>query len=486
VGVKSEKIAETEAALRESEERFRQFAENIQEVFWMTDIEKHQMLYISPAYEKIWGRTLQSLYDKPLSFLDAIHPDDRDRVVKAISTQTDGNYDELYKIVRPDGTIRWIRDRAFPIKDRNGKIYRMCGIAEEITKAKKAEHDLRLLANIVSMSVDAISTGNPDGTVSTWNKAAENIFGFTAEEIIGKDVRQTLIPPERQHESEMTLVKDPRAVVRMRTERLHKSGRRIPVMVTTFPLIDDQGRVYARAGIHQDLTHVVEMEKMLVEQSRMAAVGTMAAGIAHEIRNPLFGISSVAQILVREAHDKPSIQELGESMLSEIGRLNRLLKDLLTFTRPRRMESSHFFPQELFEEFANLHKNLKTEKRVRFDTVFEPPQTQAFADRDQIQQVIFNLGINALQAAPEGSTIRVRSEIKPKAFWSFQIQNGGDPIPGGALSTIFEPFYSTKAEGSGLGLSVCKKIIEDHQGTLWCESSSSGGTQFTFRIPLTS
>src|SRR5580765_5516514 len=97
-GEKQEKIAKTEEALLESEERFRQFAENIQEVFWMTDLEKHQMLYISPAYEKIWGRSLQSLYNEPLSFLDAIHPDDRDRVVKAISSQTDGNYDEEYKI----------------------------------------------------------------------------------------------------------------------------------------------------------------------------------------------------------------------------------------------------------------------------------------------------------------------------------------------------------------------------------------------------
>src|SRR5262245_33950674 len=137
--------------IHETEERFRQLTENIQEVFWLTDPEKNQMLYISPGYEKIWGRTLASLYEQPKSFLDSIHIEDRTRIIEALSKQIEGTYDEEYRIVRPDGSIRWIRDRAFPIKNSEGKIYRVCGIAEDITKPKTSEHDLRLLANIVSM-----------------------------------------------------------------------------------------------------------------------------------------------------------------------------------------------------------------------------------------------------------------------------------------------------------------------------------------------
>ncbi|MDB6040793.1 MAG: sensor hybrid histidine kinase [Verrucomicrobiales bacterium] len=123
-----------EEALRASEERFRQLAENIQEVFWLTDLSKTKMLYISPAYERIWGRTCQSLYDDPLSWLAAIHPDDRDRISDAATTrQTSGAYDEQFRIVRPDGQIRWILDRAFPICDASGKVYRVVGVAEDIT-----------------------------------------------------------------------------------------------------------------------------------------------------------------------------------------------------------------------------------------------------------------------------------------------------------------------------------------------------------------
>lgn len=127
----------SEEALRESEERFRQLAENIREVFWLTDPAKNHMIYVSPGYEQIWGRTCGSLYAFPRSWLDAIHPEDRDRIEEAsLTKQTLGNYDEEYRILRPDGSLRWIRDRAFPIRDDAGTVYRIAGIAEDITERK--------------------------------------------------------------------------------------------------------------------------------------------------------------------------------------------------------------------------------------------------------------------------------------------------------------------------------------------------------------
>ena len=130
----------TEQSLRESETRFRQMAENIEEVFWMIEYpERSRMIYISPAYEKIWGRTCQRLYAKPDSLMEAIHPEDRDAVEAAFSLQAEGKYDESYRIVRPDGSTRWIRDRAFPIRDEQGAIYRIVGLAEDITARKEIE-----------------------------------------------------------------------------------------------------------------------------------------------------------------------------------------------------------------------------------------------------------------------------------------------------------------------------------------------------------
>src|SRR5258706_11960483 len=126
-------------ALAESEFRFRQLTENITEVFWLTDPFKSEMLYISPAYEKIWGRTCQALYASPRDWIDAIHPEDRQRVLEAaIAKQARGDYDEEYRIVRPDGSTRWIRDRAFPVPDPEGRAYRVAGVAEDITEHKRA------------------------------------------------------------------------------------------------------------------------------------------------------------------------------------------------------------------------------------------------------------------------------------------------------------------------------------------------------------
>jgi len=142
-----------EQALQESETRFRQLAENIQEVFWITDPSKSTMLYVSPAYETIWGRTCGSLYQSPHTWLAAIHADDRERVAAALARQVRGDYDEVYRIIRPDGTTRWIHDRAFPVRDAGGTVFRIVGIAEDITAMRQLEEQFRQ-----SQKLEAIGT----------------------------------------------------------------------------------------------------------------------------------------------------------------------------------------------------------------------------------------------------------------------------------------------------------------------------------------
>jgi PAS domain S-box-containing protein len=135
----------TEAVLAESERRFRQLAESINEVFWMADPQSTQILYISPAYERVWGRSCESLYEQPRSFLDAIHSADRERVrIAVLEKQSRGEpTDEVYRVIRPDGSMRWVRDRAFAVRDAAGRVYRMAGIAEDITEKKQTEDAAR-------------------------------------------------------------------------------------------------------------------------------------------------------------------------------------------------------------------------------------------------------------------------------------------------------------------------------------------------------
>ena len=145
-----EQLQSQNVALQESEERFRQLAENIREVFWMTDTQKNEMIYVSPGYEAIWGRSCRRLYESPRDWVEALHPEDRARVLEAaLEKQVRGEYDEEYRIVRPDGSIRWIHDRAFPVRNEAGKVYRVTGIAEDITERKMAERRLEARNEVI-------------------------------------------------------------------------------------------------------------------------------------------------------------------------------------------------------------------------------------------------------------------------------------------------------------------------------------------------
>ena len=134
-----EELVVAHASLAEREERFRQLAENINQVFWMNDVQSHRLLYVSPAYEIIWGRSIRSLYEDPRSFLESIHAEDRGRITAGLGRQMAGGYDVQYRLVQPGGAVRWIHDRAFPVRDAAGVVYRVVGIAEDITERELAQ-----------------------------------------------------------------------------------------------------------------------------------------------------------------------------------------------------------------------------------------------------------------------------------------------------------------------------------------------------------
>ncbi len=182
---------QAEAELRNSHERFRQIAENIREVFWVTDPDQTEMLYISPAYEEIWQRSCESLYASPQSWVEAIHVDDRERIVEAARhKQLKGEYDEEYRIVRPDGSIRWIHDKSFPILNEEGRIYRMVGTADDITERRQAEEQFRKAAeqgrNILSSITDAFFALDKDWRFTYLNATAEHLLQRNAGELLGR------------------------------------------------------------------------------------------------------------------------------------------------------------------------------------------------------------------------------------------------------------------------------------------------------------
>jgi PAS domain S-box-containing protein len=193
---------EAERAVEESQQRFRQLAEHIREVFWITNPEKTQVVYISPGYEEIWGRSCDSLYTHPASWMEAIHPEDRARIAQAaISRQTQNVYDETYRILRPDGSMRWIWDRAYPIRDASDRVYRIVGFAEDVTEHKRIEAELiaseRRYRALFDDNPSMYFMVNAAGTVLSVNRFGAEQLGYQVEELIGTSVLQLCHPDDR-------------------------------------------------------------------------------------------------------------------------------------------------------------------------------------------------------------------------------------------------------------------------------------------------
>ncbi len=251
---------EAEEKLRESEERFRQLTENIGELFWMTTPDVKEMIYLSPMFETIFGRDRSELGTEPGSFLNFVHDDDRGYVRNALSKQDTGEYAIEYRIIHPDGSIHWVAENAYPIRDDNGKIYRVCGVVEDITDRKNAELELRLERNFVSTVIDTadalILVLNRKGEIIRFNRACERITEYKLSELSGKPFWETLLVPEENDLVRSWFDMLIEGEIPKETENywISKSGKRTLISWNNSILLDENGKVEHIISIGQDIT----------------------------------------------------------------------------------------------------------------------------------------------------------------------------------------------------------------------------------------
>lgn len=255
---------ETEAELAESEQRFRQMAENIDSVFWLSMPDLDEILYVSPAYEEIWGRPVESLYEDPTAGLDAVHPEDRDRVIEEIAGQPDGTYDTEFRVVQPDGEIRWVHDRAFPVHDEEGDIVRIAGIADDVTDQKKLEAALREREERIRFTVENTPTIlfsiDPDGVFTLSQGAGLQRLDLEPGEAVGRHYRDIY----EDYPDVLSFVDRGFAGERVR-ETLHVEDTWFDVEL--IPRRDDEGQLLAVDGIALDVTKRVEAERGREEEA---------------------------------------------------------------------------------------------------------------------------------------------------------------------------------------------------------------------------
>jgi PAS domain S-box-containing protein len=252
--------------LVESEDKFRLLAENITDVFWITSPDFTKVHYVSPGYERIWGRSAEELYVNPHQWAECILPGEREQVLgvfAALMGET-ATVSAEYRIARPDGTIRWVHARGFQVRDDAGRVVRLTGIVADTTERKQAEIASRHVASLVQFSDDAIIGKDMNSIITTWNRGAEKIFGYSAGEMEGTSIMR-LIPADRQDEESQILGKIRRgeSVDHFETVRRTKSGRLIDVSVTASPIKDSTGKVIGVSKVARDIT-----ERKRAEEAR--------------------------------------------------------------------------------------------------------------------------------------------------------------------------------------------------------------------------
>jgi PAS domain S-box-containing protein len=491
-----------EQAVVESEERFRQIAENIHQVFWLTDPVKRSILYVSQAYEEIWGRDRRDLLSSPDAWTEAVHPQDRARIRDAVRAQQGmGEYSVEYRIVRPDGSIRWIWDRAFPVRGRHGELLRIAGLAEDITERKRVADELReserrfsgMMANLqlASLMLDH------EARITYCNDYLLQLTGWARHEVMGANWFDIFIPPEANMKAGFsTLLADAPEAWHHENEILTRAGGRRLIRWNNSVLRSPAGEVVGTSSIGEDVTEHRRTEAQLLQAQKMEAVGQLAGGVAHDFNNVLGVILGYTELLMREANDaqRGKLQQI----LKASERAAGLTRQLLAFSRKQVVDPKVLDLNSLIAEAHRMLGRLIGED-IEMVIVPCPNLGRVKADLGQLEQVLMNLCVNARDAMPEGGQLRIQTAnaevdagytaqhepMAPGRYVMLAVTDNGAGMEKEVLSKIFEPFFTTKdlGKGTGLGLATVYGIVKQSGGFVWVYSELAQGTCFKIYLP---
>jgi two-component system sensor histidine kinase PilS (NtrC family) len=362
---------------------------------------------------------------------------------------------------------------------------------------RQSRSDVRLLAATQSLAnlralheriVESIRSGlvttDLNGQIYTFNKAAEEITGYQEETVRGKDASMFFGDMKGHINDALRALTDGHGSPRFETDCLTPEGLRVRLGFGISPLFSESNETTGMVITFQDLTQVRALEETSRRQDRLAAIGRMAASIAHEIRNPLAAMRGSIQMLRAEMGNDSAQTELMEIILRESDRLNRIITDFLSYARPRSLIHSRVDVGDLLHQTFSLMRH-SPEILENQNIVEELPEDQLIAEADegQLKQVFWNLSRNALQAMPQGGTLRAQLQRNSNNRLRISFSDTGSGMTPDQVEHLFEPFSSTTG-GTGLGLSIVYQIIRDHGGTINVRSREGQGTTITIELPI--
>ena len=447
--------------------------------------------YLSEGVSDLTGYTVQEyLVQRSISYGDNTHPGDRERVWQEIQAAVAQRrpYETTYRILTRAGEVKSVWERGEGIYAMDGGLNYLEGFVTDITERKRAEHLLRQseerYRRLIAISPYAILVNRGDRILFANDQAIKLFGAVKADEILGRSVMDLFHPDyhpairERIHE-----LVEGRAQVPMLEEKIVTlSGRSVDAEVSAARFVDEEGP--AILVMLRDISERKRLQEQLRKTERIAELGTVASGMAHEIGTPMNVILGRAEYLMDRVTEEPIKKGL-QTIITQVERITRVMNQLLSFARRKTPERGALDLKQVVEDSLEMFHERLTRSQIQLELLLADPCPMVLADADQMSQVMINLVMNAVHAMPNGGTLHVA--LAPELqMVRLTVADTGYGIPREVIKKIFDPFFTTKefGKGTGLGLTVVKGIIEEHQGSIAVESQEGAGTTFTILLPM--
>jgi PAS domain S-box-containing protein len=444
------------------------------------------------AAERLFGYTRDEIVGK--SVLTIIPPELHHQEPEILRKLAAGERIEHFETerLRKDGRRVFVSLTISPVKDLTGRVIGASKIARDISERARVEETRFRMAAIVDSSDDAIISKDLNGIITSWNTAAERLFGYKAEEIVGRSVL-TIIPPELQHEEAGILqkIRSGEKIEHYETERMRKDGQKVWVSLSISPIKDLFGNAIGASKIARDITENRRMQEALIQSEKLAATGRMAAAIAHEINNPLEAVTNLAYLLSMDPTLNPTARSYAQMMLDEVARASEITKQTLAFYRESG-RPGEFNVCDLLDNVIALNRPNLDRRSVTVLKGYDKADA-VYGYGSEVRQVFANLLLNALDAIEHGGKVQVRVRMAGESLNGnrhvrITIADNGSGIPAEHRKRLFEPFFTTKENrGNGLGLWVSHGIVTKHGGRMKVRSSTHqgrSGTVFWVELPV--
>ena len=468
---------------------------------WACNIATREILHSSEEHSRLYGFDPENGTPSFEQMVQRIHPEDRARVVEtAERANCEGkDFEAHFRAVLPDGTTKYVYGVAHPVFKPSGDVGEFVGILIDVTERRLAEQATGLLAAVVESSHDAIVSKNLDGVITSWNKGAERLFGYTAEEAVGQNIT-LIIPPDHRGEERTIVERLTRGerVDQFETVRMRKDGSLLDVALTISPIKDAADRVVGASKLARDITERKRAEETLRQAqadlahiNRVTTMGELTASLTHEIKQPVTAAVTDARTCLRWLRrDEPDVTEACEAasrMVTDVTRAADIISRISLLFKKDTMQRALVDVNELIREMIVLLRSEANRYSISIRTELAEHVPTVMADRVQLQQVFMNLmlnGIDAMKEASGGSELTIKSEVDDGQVL-ISVSDTGVGLSSEQAGQIFRAFFTTKDNGTGMGLPISRSIIESHGGRLWAAGATGRGATFQFTLPAT-